>query len=130
MKLRSLILAAAASIALASPAFALCQQQTVLTPNTNPVYGTKITTAGSATNQGYGGIPGQNGCPIKAAVGTCVTANASLSEKVQGNADYNFFFGNIGDVPDYTQRRIGIQVGQHWIGTQWQGTAENPKTCS
>jgi hypothetical protein len=123
MKLRSLILAAAASIALASPAFALCQQQTVATPNNASNPQSKIQSAGGSL--GGTAYTKATFCPAAAAAGTCT--GESLAEK---SPSVLIAFNNFdGDVPDYTQRRIGVQVGPIWIGTPWQGTAEAPKTC-
>jgi hypothetical protein len=105
MNIKLIAVAAALSLA-ASPAFANldCKNFPIVTPDNAPV--ARVNSAGSNANQGYNGIPGQNGCPIKAAVGTCVDANESLSEKVNSHG-YTTWDGLVADIE---RHRLGLTI--------------------
>lgn len=93
-----------------APSFAFVGCVTIPTLDNAPVDRIGYNPGGRNGSHGYTGVPGQNGCPIKAAVGTCVTANASLSEPVAG-ANYPYVT-NDGVVPDNHRKTLfGWPVG-------------------
>jgi hypothetical protein len=110
MKLRAFVCIAA--LLVSAPAFAACK--TYPTPDNAPVYGAKaFPDAGSNANLGGTAYTKATFCPAAAAAGTCT--GESLSEKVKGNVDPNFFFGNIGNVPD--NHKNGFYIGPVFIPT-------------
>lgn len=117
--LKTLTIAATALLMASAPAYAtFCYERPVVTPNNAPRPYAATVMAGSNGAQGYGGVPGQFGCPIKAAVGTCVDPNESLSEKV--NSYVGQFVAYDGNVPDTEEYRKGIFIGPIFIGTPWK----------
>jgi hypothetical protein len=102
-----LLLAGILALTFAAPSYAnnlACKDYPIITPDNAPV--SRVNTAGSNANQGYGGIPGQFGCPIKAAPGTCVDANESLSEKVNSHG-YTTWDGLVADIE---RHKLGINI--------------------
>jgi hypothetical protein len=101
------LLAGILALTMATPASATglsCKDYPIITPDNAPV--SRVNTASSNANQGYGGIPGQFGCPIKAAPGTCVDANESLSEKVNSHG-YTTWDGLVADIE---RHKLGINI--------------------
>lgn len=113
--MKTLFLSTLALALMTSGAFALdCKNFPVITPDNAPVYGAKVNpNAGSNASLGGTAYTKATFCPAAAAPGTCT--GESLSEKVQGNVDPNFFFGNIGNVPDTERHRLGLQVGPVFV---------------
>lgn len=130
--IKTLTIAATAILMASAPALATnCYERPVVTPDnaSNPV--TSLVSAGSSSigrSHGYTGIPGQNGCPIKAGPGTCVDAGKSLSDASFGGAlpVYKTVDLMNGNVPDTEEYRKGILIPptkwtpEIWIGTQWK----------
>lgn len=110
MKMTSRIgLALFATLAMTSASFAACVNYPIVTPDNAPVYGAKaFPNAGSNANLGGTAYTKATFCPKAAAPGTCT--GESLSEKVQGNVDPNFFFGNYGNVPDIERHKNGFYI--------------------
>jgi hypothetical protein len=145
MHIRSLILASVAAIALASPSFAngLCHERTIETPNTADNFVKQFGPyAGSSQEGGYDYAAQLLVCtdpnsdhPFAEAMkrnGACVNTGRHLRSMTShtGGSPY-LGIKNLknGDVPDYTQTRVGFYIGNHWVGSDWKGTADNPRSC-
>lgn len=111
--MKTLIAALAALVLTTSSAFAAigsgCATYTQVTPNNAPVSHTGQK-PGNLRSHGYAGIPGQFGCPIKAAPGTCVDPTKSLSDPELGGAIFTYVTLD-GEVPDIYTHRNYIQIG-------------------
>lgn len=119
------IIAATAILMASAPALATnCYERTTVVPDDARRDYSAIVRAGSATSNGYSGIPGEFGCPEKAAFGTCPDRNASLSNKVDSYLGQ--FVAYDGYRPDLEEFRKGILIPptkwtpEIWIGTQWK----------
>ena len=116
MKMTSRIgLALFATLAMTSASFAACVNYPIVTPDNAPVYGAKtIATSGSNANLNGTAWTKATYCPRKLVAsgveGICT--GETLSEKVaSGNyVDPNFFFGNIGNVPDIERHKNGFYI--------------------
>jgi len=109
-----LLLSAFAVLAMTSASFAACKEYVTVTPDNAPVNRTKLVgAAGAGASPNYTGVPGQFGCPIKAAPGTCIAANRSLSDPVGNHIEAYITLDGV--VADIVQHRNGIQVGPIFI---------------
>jgi len=132
------------SLVLATPAFAtICQERTIETANNAPVNRTGFTAAGGGGNNAQGNMSSilrvcdedstHEWHDAMVANGSCTPNGyewASLATPNSAGGQPVKYTTYDGDVPDYDQRRIGIQIGNTWIGGPWQGTADNPKSCN
>lgn len=112
--LKTLTIAATALLMASAPALATaCKDYPIVTPDNAARPYSAIVKAGSATSNGYSGIPGEFGCPIKAAVGTCPDRNASLSNKVDSYLGQYVAYD--GKVDDIERHKLGIKLGNTFI---------------
>lgn len=124
MRIRSFLLASLASIAMASPVFAACENVLITeTPNVAPVYGDKFIAGGGNSLNGTA-YTVATFCPAAAAAGTCT--GESLSTRVNATVLTNQFLGNTGDVPDVFGRQFYIEVLGNRINL---GDPQPNKTC-
>jgi len=111
MRLLSIALALFASLAVASPAFAIfgCKEYVAVTPDNAAVARTRIDAAGVAS---LGGTDYTKAtfCPAAAAAGTCT--GESLSGRVPvTKIDYTTFDGQVPDIYTHRQTILNIPFG-------------------
>jgi hypothetical protein len=122
------------SLVLATPAFAtFCQERTINTPNTADRFVDQYGAyAGASQEGGYDYAAQLRVCTdpdsthsFAAAMrenGACVNTGRhlrSMTSHTGGSPYLGKKNMQDGDVPDYEEKRVGIQVGNHWIGTNW-----------